>query len=204
VTDRRGLVVALLVGLAAGGLALLGASQPWARVEIAVPGVPLSTIETTGTSAVPWVGALALVVIAGTLAVIPTGRTFRRVVGGVVLLAAAGAAIGVLTAGPAIDDALAEDVAESPASGGVDDAAVVDAAERPAWRWLSLGASLVGVAAGALVVYQGHRWPTMGSRYDAPAGRRSRRPAGSDSVADADQSDADLWKAMDEGRDPTA
>jgi uncharacterized membrane protein (TIGR02234 family) len=203
-SDRRGLVVGLLGGLAAGGLALLGASQPWARVEIAVAGVPRSTIETAGTSAVPWVGALALVILAGALAIIPTGGVLRRIVGVVVLLAALAAAIGTLTAGSAIDDALAEDVAESPASGGVDDAAVVAAADRPAWRWLCLGGSLMGVAAGALVASQGQRWPTMGSRYDAPSGRSSGQPSGRPTASTDDQDDADLWKAMDEGRDPTA
>ena len=41
-------------------------------------------------------------------------------------------------------------------------------------------------------------WPEMGRRYDAPPGRR--RPA----KAPEEQENLDLWKAMDEGRDPTA
>ncbi|HYJ67125.1 MAG TPA: Trp biosynthesis-associated membrane protein [Nocardioidaceae bacterium] len=198
-TDRRGLVVALVGGLAAGGLALLGVSRPWATVDIVAAGVPRSTIETAGTSAVPWVGALTLVVLTGALAIIPTGPAARRVVGALVLLAAMGAAVGTLLAGPAIDDALAGDLAQSPASGGVDDQAMVDAADHPPWRWLTLGASVAGVAVGLLVVAHGHRWPTMGSRYDAPT-----RAGGADDTASKGSDDADLWKAMDEGRDPTA
>jgi uncharacterized membrane protein (TIGR02234 family) len=200
VTDRRGLLVGLLGGLAAGGLALLGASRPWARAEIAAAGVPSSTVETAGTSAVPWVGALALVVVAGALALIPTGGLVRRTIGVLILLAAAGTAVGALAAGPAIDDELREDIAHSPASGGVDDAAVAESADRPAWRWLCVGAGVAGAAVGALVVGRSQRWPTMGSRYDAPGRQRD------DSAAprDEDTEGADLWRELDEGRDPTA
>jgi uncharacterized membrane protein (TIGR02234 family) len=202
-SDRRGLVIAIVGGLAAGGLALLGASRPWARVEIAVPGVPSSTIQVSGSSAVPWVGALTLVILAGALAIVPTGGWLRRVVGVVVSLAALGAAIGTLTAGPAVDDALSEQLAESPASGGVDDAAIVAAADHPAWRWLTLGSSVAGIAVGLHVAGRGHRWATMGSRYDAPAARR--RPESADVTAESEPAEnADLWRALDEGRDPTA
>jgi uncharacterized membrane protein (TIGR02234 family) len=198
--DRRGFIVALVGGLAAGGLGLLGARRPWATVDIAAAGVPQSTVETAGTSAVPWVGALTLVVLAGALAIIPTGAAARRVIGALVLLAAAGAAVGTLFAGPAIDDALASDIAQSPASGGVDDQAMVDAADHPPWRWLTLGASVVGAGVGLLVVTRGQRWPTMGSRYDAPTRGGESDGAG----AKGSDDEADLWKAMDEGRDPTA
>lgn len=198
--ERRSLFVALLGGLAAGGLALLGASRPWARAEIVAAGVPTSTIETPGTSAVPWIGALSLVVLAGVLAVIPTGGWVRRAIGLVIALAAAGVVAGSATAGSAVDDELRDDIAQSPASGGVDDEAVADAAERPAWRWLSLGAGTAGIAIGALVTRGGHRWPTMGSRYEAPQRRRDGRAA----TAQDEPDNADLWRAMDEGNDPTA
>ena len=39
------------------------------------------------------------------------------------------------------------------------------------------------------------RWPEMGSRYDAPTGRPGRRPE--------DLDDLDLWRAIDQGHDPT-
>jgi uncharacterized membrane protein (TIGR02234 family) len=203
VSDRRGVAVAIVGGLAAGGLALLGVSRPWARVEIAAPGVPSSTIEVSGSGAVPWVGALTLVILAGTLAFVPTGGRLRRAVGVIVGLAAAGAVIGTLTAGPAVDDALSEQLAESPASGGVDDAAIVAAADHPAWRWLTLGGSAAGVAVGLYVAARGHRWATMGSRYEAPATRRATEPT--EATAEPEPTEnADLWRALDEGRDPTA
>ena len=40
----------------------------------------------------------------------------------------------------------------------------------------------------------GRTWPTMGARYDPPPVRPSSRVA---------HEDADMWKALDEGRDPT-
>lgn len=203
-TDRRALVVALVGGLAAGGLALLGVSLAWARVEIAVRGVPSSTIEVSGSDAVPWVAALTLVILAGALAIVPTGGWLRRAVGVIVGLAAVGAAIGTLTAGSAVDDALSEQLAESPASGGVDDAAMVAAADHPAWRWLTLGGSVAGIAVGVYVTARGNRWATMGSRYDAPAARRSS-PQTDDVTHETEPTEnADLWRALDEGRDPTA
>jgi uncharacterized membrane protein (TIGR02234 family) len=207
VTDRRALVVAILGGLAAGGLALLGVSLPWARVEIAVPGVPSSTIEVSGSNALPWVAALTLVILAGALAIVPTGGRLRRVIGAIVGLAAAGAAIGTLTAGSAIDDALSEQLAASPASGGVDDAAIVAAADHPAWRWLTLGGSVAGIAVGVFVTARGDRWATMGSRYDAPAARRrgpETEPDDETTEETEPAENADLWRALDEGRDPTA
>jgi uncharacterized membrane protein (TIGR02234 family) len=207
VTDQRPLVIAIVGGLAAGGLALLGVSLPWARLEITVRGVPSSTIEVSGSDAVPWVAALTMVILAGALAIVPTGGWLRRAVGVVVGLASAGAAIGTLTAGSAIDDALSEQLAESPASGGVDDAAMVAAADHPAWRWLTLGGSVAGLAAGVYVTARGHRWATMGSRYDAPAGRRRGPEAEPDDVTTEETEsteNADLWRALDEGRDPTA
>ena len=42
------------------------------------------------------------------------------------------------------------------------------------------------------------RWPEMGTRYDAPA---ARTPTAVDAADDA--SNRDLWKAIDEGHDPT-
>ena len=60
--------------------------------------------------------------------------------------------------------------------------------------------AVVSVVATALAVRWAPEWPEMGSRYDAPAGERATPEA----VDPAEQSSLDLWKAMDEGRDPTA
>ncbi len=58
---------------------------------------------------------------------------------------------------------------------------------------------MASVAATALAVRWVRHWPEMGSRYDAPgAAAETAEPP------PEDRSNLDLWKAMDEGRDPTA
>ena len=54
--------------------------------------------------------------------------------------------------------------------------------------------SVVATLAAVLLV---PGWPEMGSRYDAPAAapQRARLPP---------ETNIDIWKALDEGRDPTA
>jgi hypothetical protein len=45
----------------------------------------------------------------------------------------------------------------------------------------------------------------MGSRYDAPAGREGGRTTEDDAPTPPEEtSNLDLWKALDEGHDPTA
>ena len=65
---------------------------------------------------------------------------------------------------------------------------------------LVLGRLAVGVVlsvvAAVLAVRLAPGWPEMGSRYDAPG----RRPPPADPE---DQTSLDLWRAIDEGRDPT-
>ena len=60
--------------------------------------------------------------------------------------------------------------------------------------------SVVLVVAGALAVAWCPAWPEMGSRYDAPGAAGEAAPA----VPAEEQTNLDLWKQLDEGRDPTA
>ena len=73
------------------------------------------------------------------------------------------------------------------------------------WFWLAAVAALVVLASTVLALRLVRTWPEMGSRYDAPTGAR----AGSDADAPAGPAERpteniDIWKALDEGRDPTA
>jgi len=52
-----------------------------------------------------------------------------------------------------------------------------------------VAAFVAAVLVGAAVVWLGPLWPTMGRRYAAPSAR--------------EPDSADLWKAMDDGVDPT-
>ena len=63
--------------------------------------------------------------------------------------------------------------------------------------WYVTAAVAAALSAAVLVVawLRAPGWPTMSSRYDAPAGR----PA----TTAATPAPVDLWKALDEGQDPT-
>lgn len=56
------------------------------------------------------------------------------------------------------------------------------------WFWVATAAALVSAAAWTLAVLRGRAWPEMGRRYDTPS----------------DSPPEDLWKAMDQGQDPTS
>jgi hypothetical protein len=216
-TGARGLAVGVLGGLAAGGIALYAATRAWAAVDVVTGGMPRVPVEATGTSAVPWVGALALVVVTGSLALLPTGGLLRRAVSVVVCLASAGVVVGALVASGGLEEALRSEIAATPASAGLDAAAMVDAADRSVWRWVTLLGGVTGTLLGAWAVLRSPGWPVMGSRYEAPAisGSAPGEPAGAasgagggagasrDSDSDGDLPETDLWRSFDRGDDPT-
>ena len=68
------------------------------------------------------------------------------------------------------------------------------------WFWAAAAGALLSLVATGLAVWWAPAWPEMGSRYDAPAGTTAPTPA----ADPAEQSNLELWKAIDEGRDPTA
>jgi len=201
-TAGRSLALAVLGALAAGALAFASVNRTWARVTVATEGLPRTVVETTGAAAVPWVGALALVVVTGALALLPTRGRVRQVVAALVALASAGVALGALLAGTALNEALLADLAAAPAAAGLDPSSLVDDAERPWWRWLTVGAGLLGAAIGTWACLRGRRWPVMGSRYEAPS-PASRSAAWAAPAEPDERAETDLWRAMDRGDDPT-
>ncbi len=66
------------------------------------------------------------------------------------------------------------------------------------WYWVCLVSAVVCLAAFVVAVATAARWPEMGNRYDAPAARASAttKPA-------AAASEQEMWRALDEGHDPT-
>ncbi len=179
----------VLALLALGGLAFFAASRPWVEASVRAEGLPTDRIVVTGTDALPLVPALALVVVTGALAVLAASRRVRWVVGVLLIVVGVAAAALIATGGSALDDALGSTARVSTAFTGDN---------LPAGRRIALWPLVAGVcfalatALGVVVIRLAGVWPTMGSRFESPV-----------ATSDQPRSEADLWAALDEGRDPT-
>ena len=199
--QRRAYAAAVLGGVAAGAVMFFAASGTWASVEVAPPGMTADTVEVSGSSAVPLVGAMAFVVMAGSVAVVASGGWLRRAIGVVIVLAGCAAAFAVVTAGGAVDDSLHDEVASSTSmtGGAGQEDALGRKADTTPWRWAAFAGALVAIGIGGAVAARGGDWPRMGQRYEAPGARRERPETPAE-----DRDVGDLWKALDDGEDPTA
>jgi uncharacterized membrane protein (TIGR02234 family) len=191
VTARRLYAPVVLATLAVGGLAFFAAGRTWAESEVKAEGLAAATVSVTGSDAQPLVPALALVVVTAALAILAAGPRLRRVIGVLTMAVAATAIVAVPRSGSdRLADALTSAAEKSPAYTGPDSMSSVSHAP---WDLATIAAFVLAFVLGAATLRLGPQWPTMGSRYDAPS---ARRPA-------ENLSDTDLWKAMDDGRDPT-
>lgn len=188
-TARRLYAPVVLATLAVGGIAFLAASRPWIHATVRADGLPSDAVAVSGSDAQPLVPALALVVVTSALAMLAASHRIRRAVGALLVIVGLGAAVLVAMSGTALDDTLADAVRSSTAFIGSNapqgDRSLI-------WPVVAGGAFVAAAAFGLVAARFGGEWPTMGSRYDSPVAR-----------TDTPRSDADLWAAMDEGRDPT-
>ena len=178
---RRLFAPAVLVGLVGSGLAALSGGKPWAAPDSRAG----STLVDHSGGHVPLAGALGLVALACWGVVLVTRARVRRVVAALGALVAAGLVVtAVLGRASALDSARAATVVlgsarprpTSPAGGGRPSSA-------PCWPSPRL----------VVAVRFCGSWPEMGSRYDAPATRPQAE----------DLDELDLWRAIDQGHDPT-
>ncbi|GAA5152859.1 hypothetical protein GCM10023340_33900 [Nocardioides marinquilinus] len=187
---RRRFGVVVLVGLAAAGAAALAGARAWVSIEPGGDGAADAAIATAVATArdasAPPVTATALVLLAawGVLLV-----TRGRVRFGVAWLAVV-AALGVLGFGIAAWVVAPDAVTRDLPTTGV-------ATSHTGWAYLGLLAGAVGLATAVVAVRDVRGWPEMGRRYDAPA------EAGASPTVGEDASNLELWKALDEGHDPT-
>lgn len=186
---RRTFGPVLLLGLASGGLAVVAGNRAWVvGADGGGPGVdPLGAVADAGE--MPLAAALSLVVLACWGVLLVTRRVVRRVVAVLGLLAAAGLVATVVVGRRTLPDAVRDAIAQQ--TGGAGPADV----DTTAWFWAAAVGALGSLAATALAARWVPHWPEMGSRYDAPGA--------ADASETEDASSLDLWKAMDEGRDPT-
>ena len=181
----------VLLGLASGALAAVAGAQPWVSgssgtVDTASTATA-TTLDMSGVRESPLAAALALVVLACWGVILVTRGRVRRSVAVLGAAAALGALVTTVVAFWSLQDALTE--ALFAVSG-------VDTAQVSFTGWYA--AALVGAVGSVLATLAAVRftptWPEMGTRYDSPTGEAAPvEPEGN----------LELWKALDEGHDPT-
>ena len=181
---------AVLLGLASATLVAVAGNQAWAKAaEGQGIGEEVASVSVAvGEAKAPLATALALVVLAAWGVLLVTRGRFRRAIGWLCAVAGVGllaAVVGALFAAP-------DAVASAYEPYGVTDVDV----QRTAWSWAALVGAMLALGAGVLAARDSGRWPQMGRRYDAPGAAEPDPEPG-------ERSNLDLWKAMDEGRDPT-
>jgi uncharacterized membrane protein (TIGR02234 family) len=176
----------VLAGLAGSALLTVAAGRDWASATGDAAGVPI-TAAAKGSEAAPLVVALGLVALASWGVVLVVRGRLRRTVAGIGVLAC----IGALAATGLGSDAAQVDAVKALQGKGTTGSTA--AASLTGWYYAALVGALLATAAFVVAVVTSPRWPAMGTRYDAP-GARAAQP----------RTEQDLWRAMDEGHDPTA
>lgn len=183
----------VLLGLAAGGLTAIAGNQRVVDGEGRAAS-HMSSLALTFDGHLPLVSALGLVVLACWGVVLVTRGRVRRAVAALGVLAATAALVAVVVAYPQVTDDLREALAQI----GVRDPSV----GHTAWYWAALVGAALATLSAVLGVLWTPSWPEMGTRYDAPGGGAATATAGGAEPPE-EQSSIDLWKALDEGHDPT-
>lgn len=195
VKQRRTFGPVVLLGLAAAGLATVAGSKPWVAgesggVDTDAGAAMTSVLSLDGVSESPLAAALGLVLLACWGVLLVTRGRVRRAIAALGLIAAVGLVVATVEAPWSLPDKLADALREVSGSD-------IASTSLTVWYPLALVAAGLSVVATLAAVSLVPSWPEMGTRYDAPAGA----PVPEDAPTSAN---IDIWKAIDEGRDPTA
>jgi len=170
----------VVAGLAGSSLAAVAATKDWWTGER--PQLPDQLLTRFDS---PVTNALALVALAAWGVILVTRGRFRRVIAGLAALACLGGLVTVATGLRLTHDATRQDDG------------IVGSASITAWPVVAAGCLLIALLASLAAVRLAPTWPEMSRKYDAPAAV----PAAG--VTFADSVNLDVWKALDEGIDPT-
>ena len=175
--------------LAAGAAALFAVTRVWASATVRTPGMPTDQVSVSGVDAAPILAGLAVVIVAAALGVVAAGGWLRQLIGLLIAAVAGFAALRALTLNVGAG-ALSRALKDSPPYiGGVNGDPSVNGA---AWPWLAALTFAVASGLGVVVAVRGGAWPRMSARYEREA------PVAAEPI-----DDADLWRAQDQGQDPT-
>lgn len=176
----------VLAGLAGAALAAVAGTNDWARATGDAAGIKVQAVA-KGSEAAPLVTALALVSLAAWGVVLVSRGRVRRVVS----VVGAAAALGVLAAVVAAFDGartVALDALTGKGAGGHTATVTLSA-----WYYTAGVGALLTLVSFAVAVVVAPSWPAMGNKYDAPGSR-----------ADLPPTEQDMWRALDQGHDPTS
>ena len=180
----------VLAGLAGATLASVAAARDWAHASGRASGVAV-TAAAKGSESAPLALALGLVALAAWGVVLVVRTRTRRVVSALGALASAGLLAATVVAFARAQDDAVRALSERGVTGDVLKASLTG------WYWATLVGGVLALVAFAAALWLAPGWPAMGTRYDAPATRAAQEEA-------APASEQDMWRALDDGRDPTA
>jgi len=176
----------VLLGLAGSTLAAVAGTRDWVTASGDAAGINVD-VAVKGSESAPLVAALALVALAAWGVVLVLRGRVRRIVSAVGGLASVGALAAVIGAYASARG----DATDAVIDKGATDRVV--AASLNGWYYLAGVGAIIAALAFVVAVRKAPGWPAMGSRYDAPGDR-----------ADKPEADEDMWRALDEGHDPTS
>ncbi len=182
---RSSLWPTLATGIGGAALAAVASTKDWARAAGSAAGLHTHAAA-TGSQSAPLAAALALVALAGWGVVLVSRGRARQAVAVLGLLAS----LGSLAATVAAVRQVRVDAAEALGGAVTGD---VRLAGLTGWYWAAALGALLSAVAFAVAVRAARQWPAMGAKYDAPTGRVAPSPG-----------EQDMWRALDEGHDPTA
>lgn len=180
----------VLLGLASGTLAAVAGTKAWVHLvgnSASSSASMASTLEVSAPGEMPLAAALSLVVLACWGVVLVTRGRVRRAVALLGAISALGLLITCLVAFFTLPDSFRESLRSVVGSVEID-------TSWTGWYAAALIGAVGSVVATALAVVKVPSWPEMGARYDAPAGV---------AVHTEPEGNIDIWKALDEGHDPT-
>ncbi|HEX4190438.1 MAG TPA: Trp biosynthesis-associated membrane protein [Marmoricola sp.] len=181
----------LLGGLASAALLAISASQTWLYAKADATGLPV-TAKVSGSDAAPLALALGLVALASWGVILVSRTTMRRIAAAIGIVAVLG--VLVVVVGLHAHSIAAERL-------NTQGAQTVSSLTRRPWYYLTGVAAVAELIMLAGAVRFAPTWPTMSSRYDAPGD--PLEPAAAKPQPDEDLAGLALWKALDEGVDPT-
>jgi uncharacterized membrane protein (TIGR02234 family) len=188
---RRTFGPVVLLGLASAGLAAVAGTRAWVELSgttSSSSGAMASTLKVTAPGEMPLAAALSLVLLACWGVVLVTRGRVRRAVAGLAALSALGLLATAIAAAFTLPDSFRDQLEDI--VGKVD-----FETSFTAWYAAALVGAVGSVVATLAAVRFAPSWPEMGSRYDSPTG---------ETATEAEpEGNLELWKALDEGRDPT-